>query len=293
MIRLGIVSLESSHVDRFCETFNLPDHEWHLPGARVVAACSQDDAPERVMEVCRRFGIETTVDSPEALAPLVDAALILGRDGALHCAQTLPFLRAGKPCFVDKPFAHSLEDAVLMIETARAHSTPIMTASAIRFALELEQQAEAIKALGELRHCSLLGPGELFFYGVHLAELLMRLMGSGVEAVADLREEGFDLISASYGEGRSAALQLLRGPSVGFAVRLVGTQGALGLQITDPRYYPRTMQAFMAMLKTGEEPVPEAEMLETVRILLAAERSAQQGGRPVRLAEVSAWRRPF
>ena len=39
-----------------------------------------------------------------ALIPLVDAAMMLGRDGAKHCAQTLPFLKARTPCFVDKPF---------------------------------------------------------------------------------------------------------------------------------------------------------------------------------------------
>jgi len=293
MKRLGIVSLESSHVDRFCETLNLPDHEWHLPGARVVAVCPQDNPPERVSEVCDRFEIEIVVDSPEALVPLVDGALILGRDGSLHCAQALPFLQAGKPCFVDKPFAHSVEDAGLMIEAARASGARIMSASAVRYAVELEEHEREIEALGRLQHLSLLGPGELFFYGIHLADLLMRLMGPGVEAVADLREEGFDLISASYGDGRSAALQLLRGPSVGFAARLVGPHGTLGLQITDPRYYPRTLQASLGMLETGEEPVPEAEMLGAVRLLVAAERSAKQGGRPVRLAEVFAWKRPF
>ena len=293
MRSLGIVSLESSHVDQFCQALNLPEHEWHLPSARVVAVCPQDNAPERVTEVCRKFGVETVVDSPEALVPLVDAALILGRDGARHCAQALPFLGAGKPCFVDKPFAHSLEDAALMIETARANSAPLMTGSSIRYAVELEERAEQIKALGELRHCSLIGPGELFFYGCHLTELLMTLMGPGVEVVSDLREQGIDLISASYGDGRSATLQLLRGVSVFFEASLVGTQGTLAFPIHDPRYYLRTMQAFTGMLETDVEPVPEAEMLEAVRLLVAADRSAQQGGRPVRLAEVYAWKRPF
>ena len=47
------------------------------------------------------------------------------------------------------------------------------------------------------------------------------------------------------------------------------------------------------MLETGDEPVPEAEMLEAVKILVAADRSATQGGRPVRLAEAYPWKRPF
>jgi virulence factor len=293
MRKLGIVSLESSHVDRFCEVLNLADDEAHIAGARVVAVCPQDNEPARVAEVCRRFGIETVVDSPEALVPLVDAGLVLGRDGARHCVQALPFLRAGKPCFVDKPFTHSVEDAALMVETARASGAPIMSASAVRFAVELDTHQEEIEALGELKHCSLTGPGELFFYGIHLVDLLMRLAGPGVEVVSDLREEGADLIVVSYGDGRTATLQLLRGPSVEFGVHLIGATGELSFAIRDPAYYARTARAILEMIETGRQAVPAIEMVEAVRVLVAADRSAEQGGRPVRLAEVFPYRRPF
>ncbi|MGQ9730902.1 MAG: Gfo/Idh/MocA family protein [Candidatus Zipacnadales bacterium] len=293
MVQLGIVALESSHVDQYCRIFNLPDDDWHLEGARVVALCSQNNPSERIEELCGKFGIEIVVEKPEALVPLVDAALMLGRDGSCHCAQALPFLQAGKPCFVDKPFAHSLEDAAQMIETARANSAAITSSSALRYALEIEDAAHDIAALGELRHLSLIGPGELFFYGIHLTDLLMRLMGPGVEVVSDLREETMDLLSVTYGDGRSASIQILRGAAYCFALHLIGTQGTLSIYPKDSRYYVRQMEAFLRMIQTGEEPVPQAEMLEAVRILVAADRSAHQGGRPVRLAEVYPWKRPF
>jgi virulence factor len=293
MRKLGIVAVESSHVDQFCRILNLPDDERHLEGARIVALCPQDNPRERVEELRGQFGIDTVVESPEEMVPLVDAAMLLGRDGAQHCRQTLPFLRAGKPCFVDKPFAHSMEDAAVMIETARENSAPIMTSSALRYAVEIEEGAEQIEALGELRHCSLIGPGELFFYGIHLSDLLMRLMGPGVEAVADMREEAMDLVSVSYGDGRSACLQVLRQKGARFVGQLVGTEGSMELKIADPGYYRRQMEAFLGMVETGQEPVPETEMLEAVQILVAADRSAKQGGRPVRLAEVYPWKRPF
>lgn len=293
MKKLGIVALESSHVDQFCRILNLSDHELHLEGARIAALCPQDNPAERVEELAGEYGIDTVVESPEELVPLVDAAMMLGRDGAQHCAQTLPLLEAGKPCFVDKPFAHSMEDATLMIETARDNSVPIMTSSALRFAAEVEDAAHNTEALGQLRHCSLIGPGELFFYGIHLSDLLMRLMGPGAQAVADLREETMDLVSVSYGDGRSACLQIIRQKGVRFLGHLVGTQGTVELKITDPGYYRRQMQAFLGMVETGAEPVPEAEMLEAVQILVAADRSAKQGGRQVRLAEVYPWKRPF
>jgi len=286
MKKLGIVALESSHVDAFCRILNLEDEEWHVPGARVVALCPQDNPPERVAELRGKYGVDRVVSTPEELVPLVDAALMLGRDGGRHAAQALPFLQAGKPCFVDKPLALNVEDADTMLRAAEASGAPLMSCSAIRYSLELEAARDRLAALGTIRHCSLCGPGELFFYGVHLADLLVSLMGSGVQAVADLREAMADLVTVSYGAGRTAALQVLRGAAVGFHVQLVGTEGRFETEIADAHFYRACMAAFAQMLKTGQEPIPHEEMSVVVAVLVAADRSARQGGRPVRLAEV-------
>ena len=41
----------------------------------------------------------------------IDGMLIEAVDGSVHWERTRPFLEAGIPCFVDKPFACSLADA--------------------------------------------------------------------------------------------------------------------------------------------------------------------------------------
>jgi predicted dehydrogenase len=292
MKRLGIVALESSHVDQYCRIFNQPDFEHRLPDARITAICPQDEnTQERVDELAGTYGIETVVATPEEMIGVVDSAMMLGRDGAQHCGQTLPFLRAGIPCFVDKPFAHTMEDADLMISTAREHGVAITTSSAIRHASEFAEVDH--DAVGEIKHVSLFGPGELFFYGIHQTDILMSLMGPGVEAVSNLREETMDLVSVTYGDGRSAQLQLIRGPSVRFGATLFGATGMADVRITRYDYYVRQMVPYLKMIDTGEEPIPEAHMREAVQILVAADRSAKQGGRAVRLAEVYPWKRPF
>jgi len=286
MKKLGIVSLESSHVDVFCRIFNHDEEEWHVPGARVVALCPQDNPPERIAELRGKYGVDRVVSAPEDLVPLVDAALVLGRDGGRHAEQALPFLLAGKPCFVDKPLALTVEDADAMLRASEEAAAPLMSCSAIRYSLELEAARDRIAALGEVRHCGLCGPGELFFYGVHLADLLVSLMGAGAQAVADLREEAADLVTVSYGDGRTAVLQVLRGAAVGFHAQLVGTEGRLETELADAHFYRACMSAFAQMLKTGQAPISHDEMREVVTLLVAADRSARQGGRPVRRAEV-------
>ncbi len=246
MISLGIVSLESTHVDAFCRIFNSDSAEpSHLDGAQVVALCSQDNSPQRIEELKAEFEIETVLYSPADLVPIVDAALMLGRDGSRHVEQAMPFLEAGKPCFVDKPFAHDLDDARAMVDA-----------------------------------------GELYFYGIHLTDLLNAVMGPGVECVANLAESDFDLLSVSFGDGRSASLQLLRNAKAGHHGELFTEAGSVSFVVESKAFYRSTMAEFLRMIETGEPPIDYEDTIETVAMLVAADLSAQQGGRPVRLAEL-------
>ncbi len=285
MISLGIVSLESTHVDAFCRIFNSDSAEpSHLDGAQVVALCSQDNSPQRIEELKAEFEIETVLYSPADLVPIVDAALMLGRDGSRHVEQAMPFLEAGKPCFVDKPFAHDLDDARAMVDAAVENEAPLMSCSGLRFSDELATALEQLD--GEVLHASLIGPGELYFYGIHLTDLLNAVMGPGVECVANLAESDFDLLSVSFGDGRSASLQLLRNAKAGHHGELFTEAGSVSFVVESKAFYRSTMAEFLRMIETGEPPIDYEDTIETVAMLVAADLSAQQGGRPVRLAEL-------
>ena len=57
------------------------------------------------------------VDSIEALLAKVDVVLLESVDGRPHLAQATPVLKAGKPVFIDKPLAASLEDARKIVDS--------------------------------------------------------------------------------------------------------------------------------------------------------------------------------
>ncbi|MEA3247317.1 MAG: Gfo/Idh/MocA family oxidoreductase, partial [Gemmatimonadota bacterium] len=184
MIQLGIVSLESTHVDAFCRIFNSDSSEpTHLEGAVVVALCDQGNDPDRVAQLQHEWEIEIVVSTPRDLLPMVDAALVCSRDGALHYQQAAPFLEEAMPVFIDKPLAVHIDDADDIIDLALEGGAPLMSASGLRYAEEL---AAALDEVGddEIVHADLIGPGELFFYGIHLADMLNAIMGPGVQAVA-------------------------------------------------------------------------------------------------------------
>lgn len=286
MIKLGIVSLESTHVDAFCRIFNSDSTDpWHLEGAQVVALCSQDNSPERIEQLRVEHNIQTVLTSPADLVPIVDAAMVLGRDGSRHLAQATPFLQAGKPCFVDKPLALSVDDCTAMVNLAIDAGAPLMSASGLRYSDEL---AAAFEEIGEeeIIHASLVGPGELYFYGIHLTDIVSAAMGSGVQCVSNLAEPGFDLIGLSFGDGRSASLQLLREAKARHQGELFTESGSVRFVVKDNIFYRRTMESFLGMVQSGEPPIMYEDLIEAVAVLVAADISASQGGRAVRLAEL-------
>ena len=286
MIKLGIVSVESTHVDAFCRIFNSDSSDpWHLEGAQIVALCTQDNAPERVAELQDTHNIETVVTEPRDLAPMVDAALVLGRDGSRHLEQAAPLLEAGRPCFVDKPMAHTVDDATELVNLAMDNGAALMSASGLRYCDELAAALDEI-ADEEVIHASLIGPGELYFYGIHLTDIVSAVMGPGVQSVSNLAETGFDLLSLSFGDGRSASLQLLREAKGAHQGELFTSQGSVGFVVEGKLFYRRTMERFLAMAEGGEPPIAYEDMIEAVAVLVAADISASQGGRAVRLAEL-------
>ena len=65
----------------------------------------------------------------------VDGIILSDFDSCLHYKElTRPYLEAGVPIFINRPFALNLADAEQMIDLAREHGTPIMSGSSFEFA---------------------------------------------------------------------------------------------------------------------------------------------------------------
>src|SRR5262245_48433562 len=118
MLRLGIVDFDSSHCIEFTRRFNHVglSSDQHVEGARIVAGWpgTSEMAPERIpgfRDEMVAAGVPL-VDEPGDLIGQIDAVLILSLCGAAHLERVRPFLTAGIPAYVDKPFACNLGDAL-------------------------------------------------------------------------------------------------------------------------------------------------------------------------------------
>src|SRR5262249_29620701 len=131
-LRVGIIGLDTSHVEAFTGLLNDPKAKGDLAGVRVVAAYrggSQDipDSRNRLEGFTNKLrdksGVEI-VDSIDELLKKVDVVLLESVDGRPHLKQALPVLKAHKPLFIDKPVAGSLADAIALFDLAREYGTP-------------------------------------------------------------------------------------------------------------------------------------------------------------------------
>src|SRR3982751_2654690 len=143
MLKLGILDFDTSHAAEFTRRLNHKDiaqDQW-VEGAEVVIACPGESklSPERIPEftaAMKKLGVPL-VDKPEDMIGKVDAMLIEAVDGSVHYERAKPFLEAGVPCYIDKPFTCSVEHARKIIDLAEKKKVPVFSSSSLRYAPEL------------------------------------------------------------------------------------------------------------------------------------------------------------
>jgi 1,5-anhydro-D-fructose reductase (1,5-anhydro-D-mannitol-forming) len=98
-----------------------------VPDSRLVAVMRRDGA--KAADYARRHGVARWYDDASALVadPEVDAIYVATPPGA-HLDGALLAAAAGKPCYVEKPFARSTAECDAILTAFRAANTPAFVA---------------------------------------------------------------------------------------------------------------------------------------------------------------------
>jgi len=314
MLRLGIVDFDSSHAIEFTRRFNHAgvDADQRVDGARVVLGCpgtsrmSRERIPGFTHEV-RACGVEI-VESPTEMIGRIDAVLVLSLCGSAHLAGVRPFLEAGIPAYVDKPFACSLDDAEEMIRLAEEHNVLLYHSSALPFSAEVWAFHRQADRLGRVNGAIAYGPAKraegnpgLFHYGIHSVGLLFALLGTGCESLANEYADAAEVVTARWADGRLGTLRGNRGGATPDACvaahpsRVATRYGFVAFcdngvvhQTVSTRYaYRNLCRSIVEAFETGTPAVSHEQNLEEVRFVLAALDSEAGGGKRVSLQSVT------
>ena len=287
---MGIVGTDTSHVIAFSKILNDPKNPDYQPGARIVAAYkggSSDLESSRTRvegyakELQEKWGVEIVPDI-KTLCEKVDAILLESVDGRIHLAQAREIFKHKKPVFIDKPLAATHADALAIAKLAKEYGVPWFTSSSLRWSDGI-LDAKAAKAV------VVWGPGpidpthrmDMTWYGIHAVEMLYAMLGPGCVEVTRI-VSGDDVVVGKWKDGRTGTVHLLR-PYGDFGAMVFNektvVQGPAKVKVN----YAPMLGQIVKFFQTGKSPVPMAETMEMFAFMDAAQKSKDQGGKPVKL----------
>lgn len=293
-IRVGMIGLDTSHALAFTKILHDPANEYE---ARVVAAVPQS-SPDIESSVSRIDGYVETLnkdygvkmhDSIEPMLAEVDVVMVESVDGRPHLEQARPAIEAGKPTFIDKPAAASLEDVIAIYDLAKEHNTPVWSASNLRYHSGVVAAATA--DIGEIAAVVSFGPAsleehhlDLAWYGIHPTEALFTVIGTGCQSVTRTHTEGTDVVTGIWEGGKVGTLIGTRASKTVYGVKVFGSKGVVEEKAGGA--YPELMAEMMQFFRTKKAPVPPETTIEIFAFMAAADESKRLGGAPVKLEDV-------
>lgn len=287
MIRVGAVNIDTSHPLGFGEVMERDNR------ARYVAVYNDSFRDHGEVEgFIRRFGLERRCDTLEELAEICDIGFIHGCNWDDHLRCAMPFIRKGKPVFIDKPLVGNLADCGRVEELVHRGAVILGTSSA-RYAVEIqeflaipeEERGQIVQVFGTA------GVDE-FNYGIHIAEALAGILGSGFTSVGYLgRGQRGTKYSESYylshKSGASAIFNTFTGTWQPFVITVMTTTKTYYFQLDSSKLYGALLEQICNYME-GKEHILAGpkELLESVKVMLAAAASREKKGETVALEEL-------
>jgi predicted dehydrogenase len=285
-----MLDFDTSHTVEFTKRLNhagIAQEQW-VDGARVVVGCPGESrmAPERIAGYAKEMealGVPL-VERHTDMIGRVDGMLIESLEGGVHLERARPFLEAGLPCFIDKPFACSAAGARAIADLAARNKAPVFSASSLRYAPELlSYLADPGKGrpLGVVSYGPapyLEGNPGLFHYGIHALEALYALMGPGCAGVACTHEEGVDVVTGRWQDGRAATLRGIRAGRASYGFLAFGAEGVDHVRLDTTFIYRELLKKAVVFFQEKRAPLDVFVTIEMMAFMEAALRSACNHG---------------
>ena len=273
MIRVGVVNIDTSHPNAFAGKMLDPVNE--LDACYVGIYNDGFRGDDEVQGFKEHFNLEKHCATLEELAEMVDIGFIQGCNWDTHLNYVDPFIKLGKPVFIDKPIVGSMPDLKKLKALTDAGAV-ILGSSSARYAQEVvdflaipvEERGEIVSIFGS---CGV----DEFNYGVHIVEIIGGLMGTGAKdcrfcGKATVGGKLCETFLATYENGVSATYSLFTGTWQPFTVTIQTTKKTYTFTVDTSRIYVALLKRIMEYMHTGKNNLATIEELsETIKIMLA------------------------
>lgn len=278
-IRIGIIGAENSHTRNYGKIFN---REKRFPGVEVKYVWGETEA--FALRAQKEGGIPNIVKDPAEMMGEIDALIVDHRHPKYHLPAALPFVEAGIPAFIDKPFCYRVEEGKAFLEKARERRTPVTSYSSIAQSNATFDIRDQVKGMQDIEQVVRYGVnragmhnqyGGIFFYGVHTVQPLMYIFGDDIREVRMTENGGNWSASMAYGNGLLATLVFTKG-HYGWETYVTVKEGVKKLVSRVPESDPpRQYTDMVQMFRTGKLPRTYQSILDCVSVLEAMEKSVE------------------
>jgi predicted dehydrogenase len=275
-IRIGIIGAENSHTIGYGRIFNV---DKSFPGVELLYVWGETD--EFAKDASKRGSIANIVKDPIEMMGKIDALIVDHRHAKYHLEPALPFVKAGIPTFIDKPFCYRVAEGKEFLKIAEELKTPVSSYSTIAQDNGVFDIKAQIPNIGKIYHIISVGPcdvdskwGGVFFYGVHSIERLMYIFGDDVVEVKVTRSGDKTTAALVFSSGYFATVMFIKEDYRGWDLMVLTNDGMKNLEPriknTDTLKPYRDM---VEMFKTGKEPRSHKSILAGMAVLEALEKS--------------------
>ena len=302
LLEVGILLGSGGHSDTTWRRFlNPPEGEIRRTGMIFTKVWSVKRA------VAEQFKADTgaeIVKSFDRMVNKVDGVYVDDFNSvAYNYKLAKPYLDAGMPTFVNRPFADSIEKACDMTERSKKNGAPLMTASSFEFLKEVylvkrHVKLDEITGYDAYNYCS-----DYYSHGLHGVWWSYATAGSGIEAVSlrckNWRKSRGGVTYVIYKDRGAGPFigRIHEGSMPGVSLSPCG----INFQPSDQTYYYQaatkmTTDRFLwlpmqlsiqQMFETGEMPQTHEEILEKSKLFIGAFYSMfELGGKMINLEDI-------
>lgn len=277
-MRIGIVDLDTSHPGSYAPRIAELGHT-------VVAVVDGETVVDRsyVEAYAAEHGIEHVVETSEEMLGLIDAAFVHSVNWDTHVARVRPFVEAGIPVKICKPFAGNAADIQQLVEWADAGAV-LAGGSALRWSASADRLRKVVEQGDSRLYAATYG--HVLDYGIHAFSLVHGAVGPGMEAVPSLTEDGSS-VQIRWKNGMTAVVDVLPpGGGYGFYATVCGQNGVEHLDASGDDFYGTFLKVTLDHLSgVAEMPLSFGELVEPELAIIGARASSQHDGDWISLRE--------
>jgi predicted dehydrogenase len=285
MVRIGIIGTENSHAMAYTKLFNQPGENgaFRHPGYRVTGVFGP--LAETAEKVVTEGGADYAAGDFTELLGKIDALMVTSRRGSVHHQYAAPFIDAGIPVFVDKPFTSDPAQAEDLIARAKKSGAPVWGGSGFKIVYDnilMKHAVKAMRAEGTFRGAAVnfcvMTESEydgFYFYAPHLTETALTVFGMDMRAVHAFGKGKNVTVIARY-DDCDVSLHYTDG-TFGMTSVAYCTKGNVVRQVDSSLGYPQTVDIFARMIETRTPPECYDDLVRPVAVMDAILKSLETG----------------